>query len=305
MLSSFQHCLRVLLVLICHFHSQLKYILCPLAKSQLPRFFTLVSGRWQCLSKMIDILLIMIASPLLLLSNSKPVLYSCCRTMLFSCRTAQQARCSRPASCSLQNSAHCGDSCSSKAHCRTACPTVAGSSCSCVLRLCNHQQINFFDHFLKSLATFQTFCPDGVRIAQISNLQSADCHLGNPDPIWAKCLTMQNVCNSRMYVCFLTCATCKKVWHKSYTLCHCLQMGVHFAHFQVQAWVAVRCSVTVSLHAVKLLYTTTFQWGVKVATHCCVIVHQCFIQDQPDTTEISQIQLAPAVTLHCGISVDG
>ena len=71
-------------------------------------------------------------------------------------------------------------------------------------------------------------------------------------------------------------------------------------HFQVQARMAVRHAVTVSLHAVKLLYTATFQWGLKVATHCCVVVHQCFIPDQPDTTEISQIQLALAVTLHGG-----
>ena len=48
----------------------------------------------------------------------------------------------------------------------------------------------------KKLPTFQTFCTDGVRIAQ---------------------------------------------------------MGVHFAHFQVQALMAVRHAVTVSLHAVKLL----------------------------------------------------
>ena len=54
--------------------------------------------------------------------------------------------------------------------------------------------------------------------------------------------------------------------------------------------------VTLSLCPCKLLYTATFQWGLTVATHCCVTVHQCFIQDQPDTTEISQIQLAPAVT---------
>ena len=71
-----------------------------------------------------------------------------------------------------------------------------------------------------------------------------------------------------------------------------------FAHFRVQALLAVRHVVTVSLHAVKLLYTATFRWGLKVATHCCVVVHQCFIPDQPDTTEISQIQLVPAVTLH-------
>ena len=77
-------------------------------------------------------------------------------------------------------------------------------------------------------------------------------------------------------------------------------MGYRFAHFQVQARLAVRHAVTVSLHAVKLLYTATFQWGRKVATHCCVVVHQCFIRDQPDTTEISQIQLAPAVTWHGG-----
>ena len=31
-----------------------------------------------------------------------------------------------------------------------------------------------------------------------------------------------NACNSRMPVCFLTRATCKKVWHKSYTFGHCL-----------------------------------------------------------------------------------
>ena len=71
-------------------------------------------------------------------------------------------------------------------------------------------------------------------------------------------------------------------------------------NFQVQAQLAVRHAVTVSLHAVKLLYTSTFQWGLNVATHCCVEVHQCFIRDQPNTTEISQIQLAPAVTWHGG-----
>ena len=46
----------------------------------------------------------------------------------------------------------------------------------------------------------------------------------------------------------------------------------------------------VPMHAVKFLYTNTFQWGLKVATHCCAVVHLCLIQDQPDT-EISQIQL--------------
>ena len=40
--------------------------------------------------------------------------------------------------------------------------------------------------------------------------------------------------------------------------------------------------------------------GPQGSNHCCVVVHQCFIRDQPDTTEISQIQLAPAVTLHGG-----
>ena len=78
------------------------------------------------------------------------------------------------------------------------------------------------------------------------------------------------------------------------------QMGSNFAHFQVQARLAARHAVTVSLHAVKLLYTATFQWGLKVTTHCCVVVHQCFLRDQPDTTEISQIQLTPAVTSHGG-----
>ena len=78
-------------------------------------------------------------------------------------------------------------------------------------------------------------------------------------------------------------------------------MGSHFAHFQVQAQLAVHHAVTVSLHTVKLLYTATFQWGLNVTTHCCVIEHQCFIRDQQNTTEISQIQLAPAVTWHGGL----
>ena len=39
------------------------------------------------------------------------------------------------------------------------------------------------------------------------------------------------------------------------------QMGSLCAHLQVQARLAVRHAVTVSLHAVKLLYTATFQWG--------------------------------------------
>ena len=77
--------------------------------------------------------------------------------------------------------------------------------------------------------------------------------------------------------------------------------GFHFAHFQVQAQMALSDQVTVSLHMVKLLYTTIFQWDLKVATHYCVIVLQCFIPDQPDTMEISLIQLALAVTLHCGL----
>ena len=69
--------------------------------------------------------------------------------------------------------------------------------------------------------------------------------------------------------------------------------GVQSAHFQVQARMAVRHAVTVSLHAVKLMYTATFQWGLKVATHFCVVVRSSSFQ-------IRQIQLAPAVTLHDG-----
>ena len=69
----------------------------------------------------------------------------------------------------------------------------------------------FLPNSRKVLPTFRTFCPDGVRSAQ---------------------------------------------------------MGYRFAHFQVQARLAVRHAVTVSLHAVKLLYTATFQWGLKIATHC-------------------------------------
>ena len=63
-----------------------------------------------------------------------------------------------------------------------------------------------------------------------------------------------------------------------------------FAHFRVQALLAVRHVVTVSLHAVKLLYTATFRWGLKVATHCCVVVRQCFIPDQPDTNILSLLK---------------
>ena len=58
---------------------------------------------------------------------------------------------------------------------------------------------------------------------------------------------------------------------------------------------AARHAFTVPEHAVKFLYTATFHGGLMVATHCCVVVHQCFIQDQPDTTEISQIQLQSRV----------
>ena len=71
------------------------------------------------------------------------------------------------------------------------------------------------------------------------------------------------------------------------------QTLVHFAKFQVQARLAEHHTFTVPMHAVKFLYTATFHWGLKVATHCCVIVHLCFIQDQPDTTEINQVQLQP------------
>ena len=49
---------------------------------------------------------------------------------------------------------------------------------------------------------------------------------------------------------------------------------------------------------VKFLYSTaTFHWGLKVATHCCVVVHLCF--------EISQTQLlsrGPSAHARCQVS---
>ena len=62
------------------------------------------------------------------------------------------------------------------------------------------------------------------------------------------------------------------------------QTEVHFVQFQVQARMAACHAVIVPLHAVKLLYTTTFHEGLKVATICCVVVLLCFVRDQPDTT---------------------
>ena len=55
---------------------------------------------------------------------------------------------------------------------------------------------------------------------------------------------------------------------------------VHFIHFQIVT--ALRAAIRI--HMVKLLYTSTFYRGLKIATHCCVTVCLCFIQDQPDTT---------------------
>ena len=34
----------------------------------------------------------------------------------------------------------------------------------------------------------------------------------------------------------------------------------------------------------------TFHWDLKVATHCCVVVHWCFTRDQPDTTAVTWSQ---------------
>ena len=69
------------------------------------------------------------------------------------------------------------------------------------------------------------------------------------------------------------------------------QTVLHLVHFQVQALMWAHHVFTKPMHVVKFLYITTFQWGLKVTTHYCVIVHLCFIQDQPNTIEISQIQL--------------
>ena len=51
-----------------------------------------------------------------------------------------------------------------------------------------------------------------------------------------------------------------------------VQTKVYFAHFhQVQVRMASRHSFTVPIHSVKFLCPTTFHWGLKVATHCCVL----------------------------------
>ena len=56
----------------------------------------------------------------------------------------------------------------------------------------------------------------------------------------------------------------------------------HFAHFQVQGRTAAPHAVTEPMHAVKFLFIATFHWGLRITTHCCVVVGVCFIQDQPD-----------------------
>ena len=84
------------------------------------------------------------------------------------------------------------------------------------------------------------------------------------------------------------------------------QTVVHFAHFQVQAQLAARHVLTVPMHAVKFLYIPTFHWGLKVATHCCVLVHLCFIQDQSDTIETTRYNcshVASQCNACCQVSV--
>ena len=64
---------------------------------------------------------------------------------------------------------------------------------------------------------------------------------------------------------------------------------------------AARHAVTVAMHTVKFLYTTTFHWGLKVATHCCVIVHLCFIRD-PMISQIQLLSRAPSAYARCQVS---
>ena len=79
------------------------------------------------------------------------------------------------------------------------------------------------------------------------------------------------------------------------------QTVVHFAHFQVQAQLALpgstsraHCAHACSQVSVYCHLSLGPQFALKVATHCCVVVYLCIIQDQSDqsdTTEINQIQL--------------
>ena len=79
--------------------------------------------------------------------------------------------------------------------------------------------------------------------------------------------------------------TSRKVLPTFRTYCpHGVQVAQTVVHFQVQARTAARHAVTMPLHAVKLLYTATVHDDLKIATHWSVVVHLCFIRDQPDTT---------------------
>ena len=56
---------------------------------------------------------------------------------------------------------------------------------------------------------------------------------------------------------------------------------------QVQALMVALHNFILPVHTVKFLYTSTFHYGLNVSTHCCVVVHLCFIQDQPDASGLS------------------
>ena len=78
------------------------------------------------------------------------------------------------------------------------------------------------------------------------------------------------------------------------------QTIVHFAHFQVQGRRTAHQAVTVQMYAVKFLYTTIFHIGLNIATHCFIVVRQCFIQDQSDTSAVTWSHCPWAATWsHC------
>ena len=75
-----------------------------------------------------------------------------------------------------------------------------------------------------------------------------------------------------------------------------------FCQFQVQALMPAHHTVTVPMSAVKVLYTSTFHWGLKVTSHCCVVVHLCFIWDQQGTTAVAWSQFPCTLSSFCTLN---
>ena len=54
------------------------------------------------------------------------------------------------------------------------------------------------------------------------------------------------------------------------------------------------------MHVVKILYITTFHWGLKIATYCCIVVSLCFFQARCTCCHVIPVPMHSVKFLYTG-----